>query len=118
MTKLKPSKPAPARKPVKPIARGRTKSTKVKPRKPKSKAIKGRLVWRGVQIAVRYEPESCCDFSHLELRVAMPDAMPLPVTDTGYRSHYVHRTLVKSAGGPNPALAASSTVRAKASAGT
>lgn len=38
--------------------------------------------------------------AHLQIRVLAPVRAPLPVTDTGYRSHFVDRDAVESEGGP------------------
>jgi hypothetical protein len=108
MTKAKPTKHAPARKPgtttkVKPP--GKPKAAR--PRKPrvrraakKPELMRRKLVWRGVLIAIQYEPERCGYLAHLELRVVAPKGVPLPVTERGYRSHYVSVPLVKAEGGP------------------
>ena len=39
-------------------------------------------------------------FSHLEIEVKSPEGAPLPVTETGYRSHFLSPGLVEEAGGP------------------
>ena len=63
------------------------------------------LTWRGIRIRVRYCPEWSESYrrnlgyglAHLEL-----DAIghPLPVTCTGYRSHFTRPDVVEHHGGP------------------
>ena len=66
------------------------------------------LEWRGILIAVRY----CSHWSeahaqimghpvaHLEIETIEPAHVPLPLTSTGYRSHFVDAREVESAGDP------------------
>ncbi len=43
------------------------------------------IVWQGINIQVNYAPEYFgCHTAHLELKALEP----LPVTETGYRSHF------------------------------
>ncbi|MCF8710247.1 hypothetical protein [Rhizorhapis sp. SPR117] len=63
------------------------------------------IVWRGVTIEIRYEErwlgtEGPFSTAHLELHVLSPDKAPLPVTDTGYRSHFIAASVIAEAGGP------------------
>ena len=66
------------------------------------------LVWRGITIEVSYEPDwlrgsefgSKYAQAHLALQVQKPERAPLPVTDTGYRSHFLEAGIVEAAGGP------------------
>jgi hypothetical protein len=63
------------------------------------------IVWRGIVIEIRYEEQwlgSDGPFStaHLELHVLSPDKAPLPVTETGYRSHFIAAETVTDGGGP------------------
>ena len=72
-----------------------------------SKAVE-RLDWQGVTISVSYEADwlgmskelSQFATAHLEIEAVEPPKHPLPVTETGYRSHFVARGLVEQAGGP------------------
>jgi hypothetical protein len=44
------------------------------------------IVWEGIAIVVNYEPVFLnTDFCHIELKAPVP----LPVTETGYRSHFM-----------------------------
>lgn len=68
------------------------------------------LEWRGVRLSVNYEPDYLSSaarglsfsISHLEIEVSSPEGAPLPVTETGYRSHFVTPGHVEDAGGPAP----------------
>lgn len=48
-----------------------------------------RLTWQGIEIELTYKPE---DFggviAHLEVKSINPERAPLPITETGYRSHF------------------------------
>lgn len=63
--------------------------------------------WHGFIVEIRYEPswspamDSCYGFpiAHIELHVIGPQGAVLPVTDTGYRSHFVPNDTVIEAGG-------------------
>ena len=53
--------------------------------------------WRGIDIEAGYEIESCCaGFSHLELRSINPLSAKLPMTETGYRSHFHQAGLIEN----------------------
>ena len=66
------------------------------------------LVWDGVSIEVRYEPDwwghsrfgPDRQVAHLELEAISPKRAPLPITETGYRSHFLPPGEVEQAGGP------------------
>lgn len=57
-----------------------------------------KLVWRGKKIEVAYDPESFAGTAHLQIRVK--HGQPLPITETGYRSHFAHPQDVAHLGGP------------------
>ena len=63
-----------------------------------------RIDWEGIALTVRWTPDwldSAIDgfeFAHLEL--VSDGRVPLPVTETGYRSHFTSRELVETEGGP------------------
>jgi hypothetical protein len=64
-------------------------------------------VWNGIAIAITYEPDwlncsrdSGLDTAHLEIRAISPEGVPLPITETGYRSHFTNAETVASYGGP------------------
>lgn len=60
------------------------------------------LDWRGVLIEISYEPRYLGDdiYAHLALRSIQPDRAPLPMTDTGYKSHFIQQANVEELGGP------------------
>ncbi|MBC7147463.1 MAG: hypothetical protein H5U24_19035 [Thioclava marina] len=55
------------------------------------------IVWRGVQIEITVTPEAFGMVDHIELRTE--SRAPLPVTETGYRSHFTHKGTVTDYGG-------------------
>lgn len=57
--------------------------------------------WRGIRIEVRYEPEWLGDYmSHLSIETIEPARSILPITETGYRSHFVEPGVIEMHGGP------------------
>ena len=57
-----------------------------------------KLVWRGKKIEVTYDPRSFAGYAHLQVR--SQHGKPLPITETGYRSHFAHPVDVDQLGGP------------------
>ncbi len=66
-------------------------------------------IWQGITIEISYEPSwlSASDdddapwrSAHLEIRSMSPARAELPITETGYRSHFVHSDYIQRAGGP------------------
>lgn len=65
------------------------------------------IVWNGVTIAISYEPRWLSlddgyglDTAHLEIEAIAPARAPLPITETGYRSHFTTAHAVAAMGGP------------------
>lgn len=58
-----------------------------------------RFAWQGIDIEASYEPASIGGFAHLEIRSVKPEAAPLPITETGYRSHFHPAGTVEALGG-------------------
>ena len=60
------------------------------------------VVWNGVEIEVRYAAHWCgCNYtSHLEVRSLKPVRAPLPMTETGYKSHFIPCGRIEEYGGP------------------
>ncbi|MFN7389901.1 hypothetical protein [Brevundimonas sp.] len=65
------------------------------------------LQWEGITIEVSYEAEwlgfrrsSDMAVAHLQVRSIAPERAPLPITETGYRSHFVHPDEIDRLGGP------------------
>lgn len=69
---------------------------------------KYRLQWDGITIEVRYAPDWSPSYrdvygyplSHLEIESVIPARAPLPMTETGYRSHFGAPADVHAEGGP------------------
>ncbi len=61
--------------------------------------------WNGIEIEIRWNAdylafEGCPDMAHLEIESLSPPRAPLPMTDTGYRSHFIPPQEVERFGGP------------------
>ena len=73
------------------------KSTALTPPRPRAQ----RFTWRHVTLSVKHTRDYLVPGqSHLELRVIAPKGCPVPITDTGYRSHFLGREELEAAGGP------------------
>lgn len=60
-----------------------------------------KLVWRDVTCRVRTTPNYISKgWTHIELIVVSPKGAPLPITTTGYLSHFLDEDALKQAGGP------------------
>ena len=58
------------------------------------------LVWKGQALTLRWCAQWFGDVTaHLE--IVTEDTRPHPISDTGYRSHFIHRQVVEDAGGPD-----------------
>jgi hypothetical protein len=58
-----------------------------------------RFTWQGIEIEVIYTPVSWDETAHLEIRSIKPPRAPLPITETGYRSHFHACGTVEASGG-------------------
>ena len=58
---------------------------------------KHNITWRNVQIEITFTPDAFCMVDHIELRIG--NKALLPVTETGYRSHFVNKGTVAAHGG-------------------
>lgn len=63
--------------------------------------------WNGIQLAITWEPcwlstgESLgWDTAHLQIEAIAPERAMLPITETGYRSHFTTAATVDGYGGP------------------
>lgn len=58
--------------------------------------------WAEIDLLISFERKWFGgDFtSHLEIRSAEPERAPLPITETGYRSHFCPAAVIDDAGGP------------------
>lgn len=65
------------------------------------------IQWQGMAVLIRHVPDwSGTGFDHLEIRTADPERAPLPITDTGYRSHFLPSAELAAYGGPLAFVAA------------
>lgn len=55
------------------------------------------ITWRGVEIEITFTPEKFGMTDHIELRTE--GRKPLPVTEIGYRSHFMPSRTVDAHGG-------------------
>lgn len=62
-----------------------------------------KIFWRGIEIDVKYENPyfQMSDFSISHFDIYTKDKQPLPITETGYRSHFLHDDEVQQYGGPS-----------------
>ncbi|MEZ5924119.1 MAG: hypothetical protein R3D57_07010 [Hyphomicrobiaceae bacterium] len=76
-------------------------ATKTKARRAKSASMDHGLVWRDITARVRHAPDYLSKgWSHIEINVQKPKGAPLPITETGYRSHFLDADDLERAGGP------------------
>ncbi|HRD76441.1 MAG TPA: hypothetical protein PK264_10955 [Hyphomicrobiaceae bacterium] len=60
-----------------------------------------KLVWRHASCRVRHTRDYISKgWSHIELTVISPRGAPLPITSTGYLSHFLDEADLAAAGGP------------------
>ncbi len=86
-----------------------TRTTAAKKGAAKAKATKKRLattktthrlVWRDITCRVTHTPDYISKgWTHLELIVVKPKGAPLPITGTGYLSHFLDEDLLAKHGG-------------------
>jgi len=58
-----------------------------------------RFTWRGIEIEAIYTPLQWKTIAHLEVRSIKPERAPLPITETGYRSHFHQPGTIEARGG-------------------
>jgi len=58
-----------------------------------------RFAWRGIEIEVIYTPRKWTVIDHLEIRSVLPEGARLPITSTGYRSHFMQPGTIEAHGG-------------------
>lgn len=69
--------------------------SKTRPRKSVEK-----FTWRGIEMSATHSPGYISEgWSHIEIRLLKPKGRPLPITDTGYLSHFLDEADLKAAGG-------------------
>lgn len=55
------------------------------------------IIWRGIALAITFSPEKFGMVDHIELHTE--NKVALPVTETGYRSHFMATGTVAAHGG-------------------
>jgi hypothetical protein len=58
-----------------------------------------RLIWQGIEIEARYWARRWTVIAHLEVQSIHPERAPLPITGTGYRSHFHQPGTIEALGG-------------------
>ena len=61
------------------------------------------IEWEGIAVLVKWCPRYFCvkdiyQIAHLEIHAA--NRAPLPITETGYKSHFIDKETVEALGGP------------------
>lgn len=54
------------------------------------------LIWNGIKIMITHTPNYCGVVDHIELHVENRER--IPVTETGYRSHFLHESVIEPYG--------------------
>jgi len=58
------------------------------------------FTWQGIEIEATYTPQKWGGvIAHLEIRSLKPERAPLPITSTGYRSHFHQPGTIEAHGG-------------------
>lgn len=66
------------------------------------------LIWEGIELEIRYIKSWSASFektyghamAHLEIRTITDTHQALPITETGYRSHFIAADEIEALGGP------------------
>lgn len=58
-----------------------------------------RLLWQGIEIEIVFTPRRWSVIDHLDIRSVRPERAPLPITGTGYRSHFMQPGTIDAHGG-------------------
>jgi hypothetical protein len=58
-----------------------------------------RFHWQGIEIEAVYTPLKWGAIAHLEVRSIRPERARLPITETGYRSHFHEPGTIEAHGG-------------------
>lgn len=56
------------------------------------------ITWRGIALTITFTPDWLSVADHLEIETE--GRVPLPVTETGYRSHFIQTGSIAAYGGP------------------
>lgn len=66
-----------------------------------------RLTWRHARLEITHTRDYLeKGHDHIEVAVKAPKGAPIPITETGYRSHFLPASEIESAGGVVPFVAA------------
>jgi hypothetical protein len=58
------------------------------------------ITWQGMAVSIRHVANwSGTGFDHIEVQTITPDRARLPITETGYRSHFLHGEDLATHGG-------------------
>ncbi|WP_295638758.1 hypothetical protein [Novosphingobium sp.] len=57
------------------------------------------LTWQGVEVQVTFTPRYCGFMEHLAIESIAPERAPLPITGTGYLSHFMPPGTITAHGG-------------------
>tara|TARA_R110000787_G_scaffold65861_6_gene148103 strand:- start:19144 stop:19446 length:303 start_codon:yes stop_codon:yes gene_type:complete len=58
-----------------------------------------RMVWEGITISIKHTPQRWNVIDHIEIRSVKPERAPLPITETGYKSHFIQEEYLNEYGG-------------------
>ena len=76
-------------------------ASREKPTRKMSVTTTHKLAWRDVTCQVRHTPNYISQgWSHIEIIVLTPKGAPIPITNTGYLSHFLNVEHLATAGGP------------------
>lgn len=67
--------------------------------RPKDPHTVHQFTWQGIEIELTYCPVRWTQISHIEIRSTCPERAPLPLTDTGYLSHFFEVGTVEAKSG-------------------
>ena len=59
---------------------------------------KHKITWRGIALTITFKPDWLNVGDHFE--IATEGRVPLPITETGYRSHFMAVNSITAYGGP------------------
>jgi hypothetical protein len=62
--------------------------------------------WEGIALSINYAPDWSPSYKEVygspmaHLEISSIDRQPLPITETGYRSHFISAAVIEAEGGP------------------
>ena len=54
--------------------------------------------WNGIRISLKHVHNYFAMIEHLEIKSIDPEKAPLPITDTGYKSHFIDKASIECHG--------------------